>query len=355
MADPDSLPESPRSPLTPDTLTSVTALARFEFESGRGNEGTKILMVEWEDEDKRRTQSAGTWAVGWSGKSTSIPADERPSERIRRLYFLLPPQAPVPPHLTLTYQPPNAKQQSEPLKMTVYPLPAIFTPDLGASAQTSGMKGVLHTIWGKKRLQVLEKEIRREQDFNLEGIALEMAKSERAWIESNFGVQYRPSIDLGIVAPRSPTGPTSPALQSPRSPGGRRLSEKLKGLSIATDDRSLRAKANTPIKEEHPLSPEESDVAYSSFKSFRNGPLSPTSGRSRKVVAQAPPKSVRQMQKRNSLGLHAGSRQSEEDTADDLFAKALSPRSPDDPKSPFSFTSEEVSQSPSAKIKGSPK
>ena len=343
------LPESPRSPQSPDTLTSVTAMARFEFEPARGNDGTKVMMVEWEDEDKSRTTAPGTWSLVWPGRKTSVPADERTNDRTRRMYFLIPPKTPVPPQVSLRYQPRSGSKVTEPLRLTIYPLPAIFTPELGASAKASGMKGVLHTIWAKKRLQVLEKEIRHEQEFNLEGIALEMAQAERAWIENNFGVLARPSLDLSGV-PRSPVGPSSPTLQSPRSPSGRRLSDKLKGLSIATDDKSLRARGvNTPIKEEHPLSPEDTDMAYSSFKSFRNGPVSPTAARSRKVVGQAPPKSIRDMQSRNAGGMTR--KRSEEDTSDDLFAKALSPRSADDPKSPFSLTSEEVS--PYARLKGS--
>ena len=177
MADDSLAPPTPITPITPDTLTGVTALARFEFEAGRGNEGTKVLMVEWRLRDDSSRHQNGSWHVSWSGKRTVFPADDRPSDNIRRSYFLIPPGAAVPPHLTLAYQPPvtTDKASSEPLSMTVKPLPAIFTPELGATAKASGKKGVLHTIWANKRLQSLDKEIRKEQEHNLEGIALEMA------------------------------------------------------------------------------------------------------------------------------------------------------------------------------------
>jgi hypothetical protein len=345
-------PQSPKSPLPPDTLCSVAAFARFEFEPGRGNEGTKVLMVEWQDEDKNREPS-GSWHVSWSGKTTALPADERASDDTRRVYFLLPPGTPIPPHIALLYQSqakPKTSQPQSTQRLTVYPLPAIFTPELGATAKTSGKKGVLHTIWAKKRLQALDKEIRREQEFNLEGIALEMALAEKDWIENNFGLyqQKPPSLDLAGI-PKSHGGPLSPSLQSPRTPGGRRLSDKLKGLSIATNEREWAAKINTPIRESHPLSPEGSDVAYSSFSAFRNGPGSPRASGLRKITGHDPPEEIKTRQNQ-SLNTFGYTNPGGGEIDDDLFAKALSPRSPDLPKSPFSFSTAEVA--PFAKLKG---
>ncbi|EXJ61361.1 uncharacterized protein A1O5_11919 [Cladophialophora psammophila CBS 110553] len=355
--------ESPRSPILPDTLLSVTALARFEFEPGKGNDGTKVMMVEWQDDDQARAKS-GRWQVSWSGKRTVFPADDNPSDNIRRVYFLLPPGAIVPPHITLAFYPPTDPMGSTetpatalpPLGMTVNPLPAIFTPELGATAKASGRKGVLHTIWAKKRLQVLDKEIKDEEEHNLEGIALEMARSEKSWIENNFGLTPKPpNLDLSSIS-KSPMGPTSPGIQSPKSPGGRRLSEKLKGLSIGTSDRELNARGlNTPTRESHPLSPEASDMAYSSFGSFQNGPGSATSTTGgRKVVAQAPPDYIRKQQGQSpataSLNSVGQTPKPDDPADDDLFAVALSPRSPDGPKSPFSISSAEVGAF--AKIKG---
>ncbi|KIW84504.1 hypothetical protein Z517_03754 [Fonsecaea pedrosoi CBS 271.37] len=355
--------ESPRSPTQPDTLLSVTALARFEFEPGKGNDGTKVMMVEWQDDDQTRDKT-GRWQVSWSGKRTVFPADDNPSDNIRRVYFLLPPGAIVPPHITLAYYPPiNPAEPAEtstteqaPLRMTVNPLPAIFTPELGATAKASGRKGVLHTIWAKKRLQVLDKEIKHEEEHNLEGIALEMARSEKSWIENNFGLTPKPpSLDLSNI-PKS-LGPVSPGIQSPKSPGGRRLSEKLKGLSIGTSDRDLNARGlNTPTRESHPLSPEASDMAYSSFGTFRNGPTSASSVTGgKKVVAQAPPDYIKKQQadspaSASLLNSISQTTKQEDPDEEDLFAVALSPRSPDGPKSPFSISSAEVGAF--AKIKG---
>lgn len=335
-------PPTPKSPIEPDTLTGVTALARFEFEPGRGNEGTKILMVEWQDKDMQR-QKKGSWQVSWSGKRTVFSADDNPSDSVRRLYFLLPPGTTVPPHVSLAYhtaaETPGTVQ---PLKMTVNPLPAIFTPELGASVKASGKKGVLHTIWAKKRMQILDKEIKHETEHNLEGIALEMATAEREWIQSTFGLQAKlPAIDTSAT-PKSPDGPTSPSLQSPRSPGGGRLSEKLRGLSLGTSERDL-ARGNTPTSELHPLSPEVGDMAYSSFSSFRPGPMSPKSAGPRKVFAQNPPESIRKQQA-NADGQPLGYTKRQEND-DGLFAVALSPRTPDIPLSPFSFSSADVAKS----------
>ena len=344
-------PPTPITPTVPDTLTGVTALARFEFEAGRGNEGTKVMMVEWQADEA--VDQEGAWHVSWSGKRTVFPADDRPSDKIRRSYFLIPPGSAVPPHIKLAYQPPQSATSStkEPLAMTVRPLPAIFTPQLGATAKASGKKGVLHTIWAKKRLQSLGKEIQNEQEHNLEGIALEMALAERDWIQDNFGLQAKPAaLELGLSPPDDSSTPASPALNPPRSPNTRRLGEKLKGLSLGTSEKDL-ARVNTPTSDLHPLSPEGSDMAYSSFSSFRAGPASPQSAArtpaTKRVVAQQPPASVLRQQADQQTSMNFvtnSSATTTSDDPDDLFARALLPRSPDLAKSPFSFSSAEVSK-----------
>jgi hypothetical protein len=227
------------TPRVPTRSLSIKALARFEFEAGKGNEGTKILMVEWEDDDLTRSP-VGTWHVSWDGKKTVLPADDRPIESLRRCYFLLPPGALVPPVVTLTYEPPpsSASTVKRPDSLQVNPLPAIYSPELGATARAAGKKGVLHTIWAKKRLQVLEKEIKEESEYNVEGVALEMALQEREWIETNFGVGGRsgssqtPSLSTLNSVPLTPNSPLSPG-------SGRRLSEKLKGLKLGTSEKDL--------------------------------------------------------------------------------------------------------------------
>lgn len=193
-------------------LSSSAALARFEFESGRGNEGTKILMVEWSDED---VSNKGDWEVSWEGKSTVLSAGDGFEDRLHRIYFLLPPHSAIPRTIKL-----SRGGQS----IQTNPLPAIFPPELSA-ATTQGRKGVLHTVWAKKRLSVLQKEIEVEMK-NGEGVGLEMALQEKQWIEENFGVGAKIIPDLQYTT--SPTSPKSPI-------GGGRLSEKLRGLKLGTN------------------------------------------------------------------------------------------------------------------------
>ena len=249
------------------TQTSM-ALARFEFEAGRGNNGTKILMVEWEDNAYTR-RTPGQWQVSWERKtSTVLPAKDQLRHGTHRLYFLLMPGMPIPPVVTLIHKPATAatqKQQQPPATASqsaneteqsprttttwqINPLPAIFPPELGASARAQGKKGVLHTLWGKKRLVELQREIETETQMNPEGVALTMALQEKEWIEHNFGLVARPAgatpaaagsmAGVGEDAPASPLTPTGPT--SPKTPGGSsRLAERLKGLRVGTSEREL--------------------------------------------------------------------------------------------------------------------
>ncbi len=424
------------SPQTRDEVESPStsngnALARFEFEPGRGNDGTKILMVEWEDDEGTRAVHGG-WNVSWEGKSTVLPAaddhgstkgrgqdrsqtqsqrststvplsnsttDSAPtdtnttssvsntasnsSNSIHRLYFLLPPGVPVPPLVTLVHR--GTDKTAPTTTWRTNPLPAIFPPSLGASARAAGKKGVLHTIWAKKRLQALQAEIEAESRTNGEGVGLLMVLQERDWIESNFGVTARPVDGASAQPPLSPS--------SPRSPGGGRLMEKLKGLKLGTTDRELAAGGDDDDDDDrhasNPLSPESSDVAVSSFSLFKGG-ASPAAlaakpaqrvsqaqpqshhqsqaqaqAQGPRVAAQVPPASVlaaqqqHQQEQMQSLGLgslnalasgaaatgpgtarHAkesGSGADDREEKDDLFALPMSPRSPEMAKSPFSF------------------
>ncbi len=301
------------------------ALARFEFEPGRGNQGTKILMIEWEDDSYTRS-TPGQWHVSWEHKaSTVLPAHDQPRQGgAHRMYFLLLPGVRVPPVVTLTHKPTTAtiagptsnnnhatpsnnssslyatvpisnavlsssvrdgdhsssavnasaaplddaapphqqQQQQQPPpsapRKTVWrinPLPAIFPPELGASARAHGKKGVLHTLWAKKRLVELQREIHAESATNAEGVGLEMVLQEKEWIEQNFGVLARPLGGVSIVSAAGlaaddggPTSPLSPGgfggggggPSSPRTPGGgNRLAEKLKGLRVGTSEKEL--------------------------------------------------------------------------------------------------------------------
>jgi hypothetical protein len=380
--------ETPRGP-NGSTL-SITALARFEFEAGKGNDGTKILMIEWEDDDLTRSAAEGSWHVSWTGKTTVLPADDRPSASLRRFYFLLPPNVTIPPNVTLFYEPrdtsdePDAAPPQSRDSFQLNPLPAIFPPELGVSGRSAGKKGVLHTIWAKKRLRVLEREIHAECLNNAEGVAVHMAMQEQEWIETNFGVTARGG-DIGSRESSTsnsvfPTGPATPV--SPIS--GRKLTDKLKGLKLQTSEKDLSAndsKLSTVSQPQsasltssspgsspntaHLLSPQSPDVAVSSFGAFSNpakraphsmptpdtnptptpmSQLNPSAPDSLKPVALHPPESLQEAQNSTDApgfapinSMSSIARTSSADSGEDLFAKALSPRSPDLPRSPFSF------------------
>lgn len=198
-------------------LSSAKALARFEFESGRGNEGTKVLMVEWED-DLATPSTTSDWTIEWPGKTTVLSARAGAEGSLHRVYFLLAPEASIPARVTLS---------QDGRTMHTNPLPALFPPELGVTATTAGKKGVLHTVWGKQRLSVLQKEIDTEMQKNGEGVGLEMALQEKQWIEENFGVFTRATTEI------QPASPKSPAL------AGGKLSEKLKGLKLGTSPQDL--------------------------------------------------------------------------------------------------------------------
>ncbi|KAM0721588.1 hypothetical protein Q7P37_002513 [Cladosporium fusiforme] len=371
-----STPAATLASPTPDdvespSLSSSNALARFEFEPGRSKEGTKVLMVEWEDDETTRG-IAGDWEISWEGKRTVLPAREHGSTSsknannvdvpVNRLYFLLGAGVAVP-----------------------------TTVRLQKGARAAGKKGVLHTIWAKKRLQVLQREIDDEAKDNVEGVGYQMAVAEKEWIEANFGVLSRPSV---VAMPSQQSGElNSPT--SPRSPGGGRLMEKLKGLKIGTTQEalspggsSLKKENPEPVESFNPLSPESSDVAVGSFGAFAAlkgmpdpstlaaKPAQPPSTtapqlgqpQQRRVQAQRPPESFAAQQRQAGLGslnaLGPNGPQgnpftSFEDTGfarpaapthtssggqdeDDLFALPMSPRSPEMTKSPFSFAASDT-------------
>jgi hypothetical protein len=336
------------------SISSTNALARFEFEAGHGREGTKILMVEWEDDDSTRGER-GDWHISWEGKTTVLPAKDQPTNDVNRMYFLLSPGVAVPSSVTLTHRPEDSSKA--PVVWHTNPLPAIFPPELGASARAAGKKGILHTIWAKKRLQVLQKEIEAESKTNVEGIGFIMAVQEKEWIEQTFGVTAKP-LGLNIVA--EPTvAPLGPA--SPRSPGGGRLMEKLRGLKLGTSEKDLTARNERgEPPQSNPLSPESSDVAVSSFAAFKGAspsvlaakppqpPQAQPQTAPRKVAAVLPPPVVAQQQNSGMASLNAftgpspvfqsrGPPLPDDDVDDGLFALPISPRSPEMAKGPFSF------------------
>ena len=214
-------------------VITTTHLARFEF----SDQGTKVLMVEWQPEAdstsdgheaSSSTEAIGAnasfspsgkapvpgWEVSWPGKSTILPARDIDQDGAkRRVYFLLPHDVPVPPTVTIA----RDGQSS----LSVKPLPAIFPEGFDAEP---GTRGVLHTLWAKKRLSELEREMDAEMRANAESVGLQMAFSEKQWI-----------VDTFLTVPATPT--TVP--MSPRSPVAGRLGEKLKGLRLATSPEEL--------------------------------------------------------------------------------------------------------------------
>ncbi|KAI4728929.1 hypothetical protein E4T49_03377 [Aureobasidium sp. EXF-10728] len=380
------------TPLTPDqdhvespSLTSGNALARFEFERPAGDKaGTKILMVEWEDDDQTR-HIPGQWSVSWEAKRAAVlssNAADANREGLHRLYFLLSVAERVPATVTLTLSPDH--QEQEHIVWRTHPLPAIFPPELGASARQAGKKGVLHTVWAKKRLQVLNQEIAHEELHSPEGVALSMAIQERDWIESNFGVRTKPtglkiattsssaSLDLGLPSPASP-----------RSPGRGPLLDKLSRLSLDT---------RAPPQDPNPLSPEGSDVAvnFNTFAALHGlpdpstlaakppqrivhqtqQPSSEVPQAQRRIAPHLPPDSVLAQQRLqtgssmaslNALAVNEAplefkttstvtpsvTRSDSAADEDDLFALPLSPRSPADQPaggSAFSFAADHVAK-----------
>jgi len=224
---PGSSPQQSASltPSSTDCGSAIPALSRFEFEALKGNEGTKILMVEWEASPiKAESQSQSDWEISWEGKKTFLPATDQESSEQKRVYFLLPPGAAIPPLVTIS--------RLRGPTVATKPLPAIFPPRLGVSHRDVGKKGVLHTIWAKKRLSELQEEIKLEMMTNGESVGLEMAFQEVAWIKDQFGI----SDSYAVGSPGSLPSPAS--LRLPRTG---KLGEKLRGLRLLTSSPELEA------------------------------------------------------------------------------------------------------------------
>ncbi|KAK7426866.1 hypothetical protein QQZ08_006612 [Neonectria magnoliae] len=358
--DPSSGPPRPalQPPPAEDPPITAAHLARFEFSDA----GTKILMVEWypgavaeetpdadssgapdavpapnpddvsaprsgpddgvhpgaglgnaADDARPSASASSSWEVSWPGKTTVLraadanadsasSADRHPTRR--RVYFLLPPDAPVP--ATITLSPPAGDPRPS---LTLKPLPAIFPPGFDAEA---GTRGVLHTIWARRRVAALDREIAEEMRTNAESVGLEMAAAEKEWIQDTF---------LKTPTRHSPV--------SSRSPVASRLGDKLKGLKLATSPADLTPSSSpntftTAGSQSHAFSPQGADIAVSSLSAMTNnapvGPLSLNAVLRGDITAAA----------------SAPVRLDHQDPEDDLFALPLSPRSPDMKKSPFS-------------------
>lgn len=298
------------------SLSSSRALARFEFEAGRGNEGTKILMVQWSNEDLD-----SDWEISWDGKTTVLPAKDVVEDKLLRIYFLLAPGSSIPRVVNIS------RPGKESPHMQTNPLPAIFTPELGVT--THGRKGMLHTLWAKKRLSILQKEIEQEMK-NGEGVGLEMALQERQWIYNNFGIAPKSGNDTSQTMPN----------RSLRSPSNSRFSEKMKGLKVATNPSQLVASSKSGYQfgqdpaSTQSLSPDSSDVAVSSFSLFQSPQRTSLNNQTPRIGSRKGNFVV------SSLDAILNDELPERDeieTEDELFAVKLSPRSPEMTRSPFSL------------------
>ncbi|TQS35820.1 hypothetical protein Golomagni_03747 [Golovinomyces magnicellulatus] len=297
------------------SLSSGRALSRFEFEAGStGNEGTKVLMVEWLDEE-----GDSDWQISWEGKTTVLPTKNVSMlDKLLRIYFLLSPGASIPRIVKISRV--DGKFQ----QIQINPLPAIFPPELVATSQIR--KGVLHTIWAKKRLSALQEEIELEMR-NGEGVGLEMALQEKQWIQDEFGVFTKAVPELEL--------PITPA--SINSPQNGSFPQKLKNLSLSTGGAQLNNPSNYDKRPSHPLSPDSSDIAVSSFPLF-NSPCKSASIPSFKSKPQSKTPNIVSDNIFNSIDAIADIRPTIDEVVeaeDELFALKLSPRSPEMTRSPF--------------------
>lgn len=192
-------------------------------------------------------------------------------------------------------------------------MPAIFPPNLTPDTDP-GKRGVLHTIWAKKRLAELDREIVEEMKANGESVGLEMAVQEKEWIVEHFGVVSKGE-GRGVPALRIPVGGGGMGPASPRSPIGGRLGEKLRGLKLVTGTDGLAQAAKSATPRMQPLMP----PAVGKRGDNVNGGV----GSLNAIVGTT-----------GTLARPAGG---EEATEEDLFALPMSPRSPEMKRSPFSL------------------
>ncbi|KAK4128267.1 hypothetical protein N657DRAFT_10623 [Parathielavia appendiculata] len=330
---------------TPTSPSSNLARSRFEFETDKRNEGTKILMVEWDDNASVQKQEdeagsgrgyeqssggGGGWDVSWEGKGAVLPVwdvdpETSSNDNIQRVYYLLPPGAPIPTLVSIAREGRSGEPRATILRTK--PLPAIFPAEL-TSKQDAGRRGVLHTMWAKKRVAELRAEIEAEMRTNGESVGLEMALQELQWIVDHFGLVPDPGLPQStrLLIPQNPAGPASP-----RSPLGGRLGEKLRGLKLATSPAELAAASQAAAKsaqgpQTHPLvtsvSPPASGISVSAILGSGGGGV----GSLNAIVggAVAPATAAR-------FG------DGEEANEEELFALPMSPRSPEMKRSPFSI------------------
>lgn len=156
---------------SPGTPSSPNAWARFEFETGCGNEGTKVLVVEWDPLQQQQQQQDNDgnnkpvvvsqkkgggggngkgkgdplddWEVSWGGKTPRAgnQVKEADGNSTFRVLVLIEDDIQVPSVVTIS-------QASTGRTLLARPMPAIYTAALGTDvAKAAGRRGVLHTQW----------------------------------------------------------------------------------------------------------------------------------------------------------------------------------------------------------------
>lgn len=129
---------------SPGTPSSPNAWARFEFETGCGNEGTKVLVVEWDPTDDKAGSAIDDWDVSWGGKVPRARNQVKEADSdgtTLRVLVLIEDDVQVPSVVAIA-------QRSSGRALLARPMPAIYTAALGADvAKASGRRGVLHTQW----------------------------------------------------------------------------------------------------------------------------------------------------------------------------------------------------------------
>lgn len=130
----------------------MIALSRIEFEPANSENGTKVLMVEWDtswperldcrayEKETHVSHAAGPqwitkhvdgWEVSWQGTATALATSDRAATARKRVYFLLPPGARIPKLVRITH--------STGLALTTNPLPAIFPEEFGVQKERKGV------------------------------------------------------------------------------------------------------------------------------------------------------------------------------------------------------------------------
>lgn len=259
---------------TPVSPSSSLVLSRFEFEPGKGNEGTKVLMVEWDGSADSTTRTARGmseksnsdnarhgqettpekgWAVTWEGKDShnvlAVNGDAVGLDSTgRRMYFLLPPGATIPSLVRITRGSRvcvsvdgGSEEDDGTADLWTKPMPAIYPASLGSDASHACGRGVLHTLWARQRLGSLAAEIEAEMKANSESIGLQIALQEHDWVSDHFGIGEPSGLNANSPYLPSPASPAASRFAMPRSPIGGKLGEKLKGLRLATSPAELAA------------------------------------------------------------------------------------------------------------------